>query len=138
MLLRGINDDVATMRSLMTELLRIRVRPYYLYHCDNVTGVSHFMTSVEKGWEIMEGLQGHITGFGVPQYVLTTRLGKIPVAQPYHRVTSEGLMLRNYKGQEMVVDSAAYPLTEAALGRGPRLAAGPEREDAGEKGRRRK
>ncbi|GAA0905273.1 arginine 2,3-aminomutase [Streptomyces thermoalcalitolerans] len=118
-LLRGVNDDVATMRFLMTELLRIRVRPYYLYHCDNVTGVSHFMTSVEKGWEIMEGLQGHITGFGVPQYVLTTRLGKIPMAQPCHRLTSEGLVLRNYKGQEMVVDSAACPLTEADLDRDP-------------------
>ncbi|MCA6091276.1 arginine 2,3-aminomutase [Streptomyces sp. SCA3-4] len=111
-LLRGINDDVTTMRTLMTELLRIRVRPYYLYHCDNVTGVSHFMTSVEKGWEIMEGLQGHITGFGVPQYVLTTMIGKIPVAQPYFTPHPDGLLLRNYRGQEMVVDAAAYPITE--------------------------
>lgn len=93
-LLRGVNDDVATMRTLMTELLRIRVRPYYLYHCDNVTGVSHFMTSIEKGWEIMEGLQGHITGFGVPQYVLTTKIGKIPIAQPYFsRVLYRRMML---------------------------------------------
>ncbi|MFI1581053.1 arginine 2,3-aminomutase [Embleya sp. NPDC020630] len=112
-LLRGINDDVATMRTLMTQLLRIRVRPYYLYHCDNVTGVSHFMTSVAKGWEIMEGLQGHITGFGVPQYVLTTRLGKIPIARPYFTVTPDGLRLRNHKGEEMLVDNAVYPITEA-------------------------
>ncbi|MEU5189061.1 arginine 2,3-aminomutase [Streptomyces klenkii] len=113
-LLRGINDDVTTMRTLMTELLHIRVRPYYLYHCDNVTGVSHFMTSVEKGWEIMEGLQGHITGFGVPQYVLTTRIGKIPIAQPYFTPSPDGLRLRlrNYRGEEMVVDAAAYPITE--------------------------
>ena len=101
----------------MTELLRIRVRPYYLYHCDNVTGVSHFMTSMAKGWEIMEGLQGHITGFGVPQYVLTTRLGKIPIAEPYFRQTPDGLVLRNYRGQEMLVDDAAYPLAEATLRR---------------------
>lgn len=112
-LLRGVNDDVATMRTLMTELLRIRVRPYYLYHCDNVTGVSHFMTSIEKGWEIMEGLQGHITGFGVPQYVLTTKIGKIPIAQPYFSRTPEGLLLRNYRGQEMVVDASVHPITEA-------------------------
>ncbi|MFF1712722.1 arginine 2,3-aminomutase [Streptomyces sp. NPDC058268] len=112
-LLRGVNDDVTTMRTLMTELLRIRVRPYYLYHCDNVTGVSHFMTSIEKGWEIMEGLQGHITGFGVPQYVLTTKIGKIPIAQPYFTPTPEGLLLRNYRGQEMVVDSSVHPITEA-------------------------
>ncbi|WP_116209582.1 arginine 2,3-aminomutase [Streptomyces olivoreticuli] len=111
-LLRGINDDVTTMRRLMTELLRIRVRPYYLYHCDNVTGVSHFMTSVEKGWEIMEGLQGHITGFGVPQYVLTTKLGKIPVARPYFTRTADGLLLRNHQGREMTVDPAVYPITE--------------------------
>ncbi|MFF2042708.1 arginine 2,3-aminomutase [Kitasatospora sp. NPDC058170] len=112
-LLRGINDDVTTMRTLMTELLRIRVRPYYLYHCDNVTGVSHFMTSVEKGWEIMAGLQGHITGFGVPQYVLTTKIGKIPIAQPSFTPTPDGLLLRNYRGQEMVVGGEAQPITES-------------------------
>ncbi|MFJ8164908.1 arginine 2,3-aminomutase [Streptomyces sp. NPDC096136] len=112
-LLRGINDDVAVMRTLMTELLRIRVRPYYLYHCDNVTGVSHFMTTVEKGWEIMDGLQGHITGFGVPQYVLTTRIGKIPIARPSYTPTPDGLLLRNYRGQEMVVGGDAQPITES-------------------------
>ncbi|MGK5632081.1 arginine 2,3-aminomutase [Streptomyces sp. URMC 123] len=111
-LLRGVNDDVTTMRTLMTELLRIRVRPYYLYHCDNVTGVSHFMTSIEKGWEIMEALQGHITGFGVPQYVLTTRLGKIPMARPYCTPTPDGLLLRNHRGEELLLDSSVYPVTE--------------------------
>jgi lysine 2,3-aminomutase len=110
-LLKGINDDVPTMRKLMTELLRIRARPYYLYHCDNVTGVSHFMTSVEKGWEIMEGLQGHMTGFGVPQYVLTTRIGKIPITQPYHEITEDGLALRNYRGQTMTVTGEHYQVT---------------------------
>ncbi|WP_405835514.1 arginine 2,3-aminomutase [Streptomyces platensis] len=117
-LLRGVNDEVDTMRKLMTELLRIRVRPYYLYHCDNVTGVAHFMTSVEKGWEIMEGLQGHITGFGVPQYVLTTRLGKIPMSKPSYEQVPEGLLLRNYKGQEMVVDQDVYPVTEPSADHG--------------------
>jgi lysine 2,3-aminomutase len=107
-LLKGINDDIDTMRTLMTELLLIRVRPYYLYHCDNVTGVSHFMTTVDKGWEIMEGLQGHITGFGVPQYVLTTRIGKIPITKPYYQEIEGGLLLRNYKGQEMRVDEVLY------------------------------
>ncbi|ACU38329.1 arginine 2,3-aminomutase [Actinosynnema pretiosum subsp. pretiosum] len=107
-LLKGINDDVPTMRKLMTELLRIRVRPYYLYHCDNVTGVSHFMTSVEKGLEIMEGLQGHMTGFGVPQYVLTTRIGKIPISRPYHEAVEDGLALRNYRGQTMTMTGEHY------------------------------
>ncbi|RLV04635.1 arginine 2,3-aminomutase [Streptomyces griseocarneus] len=111
-LLRGVNDDIATMRALMTGLLRIRVRPYYLYHCDNVTGVSHFMTSVEKGLEIMEGLQGHITGFGVPQYVLTTRIGKIPLARPYATRTPDGLLLRNHEGRTLVLDPTTLPITE--------------------------
>jgi lysine 2,3-aminomutase len=112
-LLRGINDDVDTMRALMTGLLKIRVRPYYLYHCDNVTGVAHFMTSVEKGWEIMDGLQGHITGFGVPQYVLTTAIGKIPVAKPGYTHTPDGLLLRNHRGQQLLLDGSVHPITES-------------------------
>ena len=55
-LLRGVNDDLGTMRSLLRGLLRIKVRPYYLFHCDPVTGAGHFRTSVWKGLEIMEGL----------------------------------------------------------------------------------
>lgn len=107
-LLKGINDDVAIMRKLVTELLRIRVRPYYLYHCDNVTGVSHFMTTIDKGWEIMDGLQGHVTGYAVPQYVLTTRIGKIPLARPWFTLTDKGLLLRNYQGEQLLVDDAVY------------------------------
>ncbi|WP_017324100.1 arginine 2,3-aminomutase [Synechococcus sp. PCC 7336] len=78
-LLKGINDDTETMRALCTGLLKIRVRPYYLYHCDNVTGVSHFATSIEKGREIMNNLKGYTTGFAVPEYILTTELGKVPL-----------------------------------------------------------
>lgn len=107
-LLKGINDNVRTMRDLMTKLLSIRVRPYYLYHCDDVVGVSHFMTTIEKGLEIMEGLQGHITGFGVPQYVLTTPVGKIPISNPYHEPTGSGLLLRNYAGQQLRIDGDPY------------------------------
>jgi lysine 2,3-aminomutase len=81
-LLRGVNDDLPTMRKLLTRLLEIRVRPYYLYHCDNVRGVSHFTTTIAAGQEIVDGLRGHLTGFGVPEYVVTTRLGKIPAARP--------------------------------------------------------
>jgi lysine 2,3-aminomutase len=100
-LLRGINDDLPTMRRLLTELLRIRVRPYYLYHCDNVTGVSHFMTSVRTGWEIMRGLHGRLTGFGVPQYVVTTRLGKIPITPGYFTELAGDLELHGYDGRTM-------------------------------------
>ena len=61
-LLKGVNDSVATMRQLMRGLLRIKVRPYYLFHCDPVTGAGHFRTSVWKGLEIIEGLRGHVSG----------------------------------------------------------------------------
>ena len=100
-LLRGINDDAAVMRQLMLDLVRIRVRPYYLYHCDNVAGVSHFMTTIEEGRAIHESLQGFITGFAVPQYVLTTELGKIPVPREFVRPAGEpgAWTIENYRGE---------------------------------------
>lgn len=100
-LLKGINDDLETMRSLLTGLLKIRVRPYYLYHCDNVTGVSQFMTTIEKGREIMRGLQGFLTGFAIPQYVVTTQLGKIPLSEEYVHWDVDGYWVENYKGETM-------------------------------------
>jgi len=100
-LLKGINDDLETMRNLMKGLLKIRARPYYLYHCDNVTGVSHFITDLEKGREIMRGLHGHMTGFAVPQYVLTTPLGKIPLWEEQVHEEADGLWVKNYKGETM-------------------------------------
>ena len=103
-LLKGINDDLPTMRALLTGLLKIRVRPYYLYHCDNAVGVSHFVTSLEKGRELMRGLLGYITGFAVPQYVLTTPLGKIPLWEEYLHRNDEGYWVENYKGETMSVE----------------------------------
>lgn len=110
-LLKGINDELATMRRLTTELVRIRVRPYYLYHCDNVTGVSHFVTTLETGRKIMAGLLGNITGFAVPSYIITTRLGKIPITTQYVQDTDEGCTVTNYQGQCMDV---AVPKRAAA------------------------
>jgi lysine 2,3-aminomutase len=98
-LLKGVNDDLETMRLLNRRLLEIRVRPYYLYHADNVTGVSHFRTTVAKGLEIMEGLVGFETGFSVPTYVITTDLGKIPVNNEYYRDDGGRRLIRNYKGE---------------------------------------
>lgn len=103
-LLKGINDSVETMRTLLRGLLKIRVRPYYLYHCDNVTGVSHFMTSVETGREIMKGLLGHLTGFAVPQYIVTTKIGKIPLWEEQFHSDEEGYWVENYRHEEMRVD----------------------------------
>ncbi|HTW73074.1 MAG TPA: arginine 2,3-aminomutase [Acetobacteraceae bacterium] len=97
-LLRGINDTLETMRALVHGLLKIRVRPYYLYHCDNVVGVSHFMTDLDTGLQIIEGLTGFTTGFGVPQYVVTTDLGKISAArQVLHQTGNGEVWVENYK-----------------------------------------
>ena len=100
-LLKGVNDSVETMRSLVRGLLRIKVRPYYLFHCDPVTGAGHFRTSVWKGVEIIEGLRGHVSGLGVPTYVVDGLhgAGKIPVMPNYLISASEqAVVLRNYEG----------------------------------------
>lgn len=100
-LLKGVNDSVATMRALVRGLLRIKVRPYYLFHCDPVTGAGHFRTSVWKGLEIIEGLRGHVSGLAIPTYVVdgTHGAGKIPLMPNYLVSASENaVVLRNYEG----------------------------------------
>lgn len=101
-LLKGVNDDVGTMKRLVQGLLKIRVRPYYLYQCDPITGSSHFRTTVDKGIEIIEGLRGHTTGYAVPTFVVDGPGGggKIPLI-PNYLVGRDGedLVLRNYAGR---------------------------------------
>jgi len=101
-LLKGINDNVPTMAKLFHKLLMQRVRPYYIYQCDPISGSSHFRTSVAKGLEIIEGLRGHTTGYAVPQYVIDAPGGggKIPL-QPNYLVGRDGdyVLLRNYEGK---------------------------------------
>ena len=101
-LLAGVNDSVETMKKLMHELLKIRVRPYYLYQCDPISGSAHFRTPVEKGLEIIRGLRGHTTGYAVPHYVIDAPGGggKIPLV-PDYVVGRDGddLLLRNFEGQ---------------------------------------
>jgi lysine 2,3-aminomutase len=100
-LLRGINDDVETMRQLVHKLVVMRVRPYYLYQCDPISGSAHFRTPVAKGLEIIEGLRGYTTGYCVPTYVIDAPGGggKIPL-QPDYVVGRDGddLLLRNFRG----------------------------------------
>lgn len=106
-LLKGINDSVEIQRKHCQELVRMRVRPYYLYQCDSVNGAGHFRTSVAKGLEIMEGLRGHTTGFAVPTYVIDSPSGggKIPVAPNYLLTMSPTrVALRNYAGDITVYD----------------------------------
>ncbi|MCS7261885.1 MAG: KamA family radical SAM protein [Aquificaceae bacterium] len=84
-LLRGVNDDPQVMLRLMRELLKIKVRPVYLFHCDPVKGAIHFRTSIEKGLEIMDYLRGRIAGMGVPTYAvdLPGGKGKVPLLPEY-------------------------------------------------------
>lgn len=100
-LLRGINDCPHVMKELMQKLLRIRVRPYYIYQCDLSRGIGHFRTSVGKGIEIMEKLRGHTTGMAVPYYVIDAPGGggKIPILPQYLISQTENqVILRNYEG----------------------------------------
>ncbi len=100
-LMKGVNDSVETMRQLVRGLLRIKVRPYYLFHCDPVTGAGHFRTSIWKGIEIIEGLRGHVSGLGVPTYVVDGLhgAGKIPIMPNYMlSASNDAVVLRNYEG----------------------------------------
>jgi lysine 2,3-aminomutase len=100
-LLAGVNDCIHVMKKLVHELVKIRVRPYYIYQCDLSLGLKHFRTSVAKGIEIIEALRGHTSGLCVPTYVVDAPGGggKIPVMPNY--VVSRGhekTILRNYEG----------------------------------------
>lgn len=101
-LLKGINDCPVIMRKLVHELVRMRVRPYYLYACDLSEGLSHFRTSVARGIEIMESLRGHTSGYCVPQFVVDAPGGggKIPV-NPNYLISMGGgkVVLRNFEGR---------------------------------------
>ena len=101
-LLKGINDSVDTLKTMYHGLLKRRVRPYYLYQCDPISGSSHFRTSVDKGLEIMQGLRGHTTGYAVPTYVVDAPGGggKIPLLPDYVQGRDgDDLILKNFEGK---------------------------------------
>ncbi len=113
MLLRGVNDDVEVMKALVHRLLRMRVRPYYLYQCDLITGSAHFRVDVRKGIEIIQGLRGHTTGYAVPQFVIDAPGGggKVPINPDYvESITDEEVVFRNYEGREF-----RYPLKPGSV-----------------------
>ena len=100
-LLAGINDKISIMKKLVHELVKMRIRPYYIYQCDLSTGIKHFRTPVAVGIEIIEGLRGHTSGFCVPTFVIDAPGGggKIPAMPNY--IISQGyerIILRNYEG----------------------------------------
>jgi lysine 2,3-aminomutase len=100
-LLKGVNDDAATMKALVNGMLRMRVRPYYLHQCDAIAGSAPFRTSVAAGRELIRSLHGHTSGYAVPMYMIDAPGGggKVP-AGPDYVAGREGddLLLRNYAG----------------------------------------
>lgn len=101
-LLKGINDDPRVMKQLMHELLKLRVRPYYIYQCDPILGSRHFRTSIFTGQKIMEQLRGHTTGYAVPTYVVDGPGGggKIPLSPNYVMGRDDKrYTLRNYQNE---------------------------------------
>src|SRR5690606_8475961 len=114
-LLKGVNDDLETMKRLVHGLLRIRVKPYYLYQCDPISGSAHFRTPVSKGVELIRGLRGHTTGYAVPTFVVDAPKGggKIPVSPDYVAGYDGGdLLLSSYDG-----NTYRYPDPEQSLAR---------------------
>lgn len=108
-LLKGINDDPFTMKKLSHELLRIRVRPYYIFHAKNVKGTKHLQTSVKRGLEIMENMRGYTSGLAVPTYILNAPggLGKIPLMPSYIISSGNGtLVLRTWEGKTVELEDA--------------------------------
>jgi len=101
-LARGVNDDVETMKRLVHGLLRIRVRPYYLYQCDPISGSRHFRTSIEKGLEIIAGLRGYTTGYACPTFVVDAPGGGGKIALGAQNVVGrdgDDVLLRNWEGK---------------------------------------
>ena len=104
-LLKGVNDKVETFKKLNHELLKVRVRPYYIYQCDPIPGSAHFRTEVKKGIEIIKGLRGFTSGYAVPHFVidLPGGGGKIPILpESIKSIDKEGITLINYLGKEYV------------------------------------
>ncbi|MDD3652846.1 MAG: glutamate 2,3-aminomutase [Desulfotomaculaceae bacterium] len=107
-LLRGINDKPFIIRKLCQELLKIRVRPYYIFHAKSVRGTGHFQTSVEQGMRIMESLRGHTSGLAIPTYIVNAPggLGKIPLSPNYLlRMKNDEVVLRTWEGKIVKVEN---------------------------------
>jgi lysine 2,3-aminomutase len=117
-LLRHVNDDATVMKAHVQKLLMCRVKPYYIYQCDLISGSAHLRASVRKGLEIMEQLRGHTTGYAVPQYVIDAPGGggKVPVNPEYVLSrNADRVVIRNYEGKIFEYPEAAdgSPLVSA-------------------------
>ncbi len=109
-LLRHVNDDPVVMRAQVQKLLLCRVKPYYLYQCDLISGSAHLRASVRQGLAVMESLRGHTTGYAVPQYVIDAPGGggKVPINPDYIvNRTDTRLLIRNFEGRLFEYPEAA-------------------------------
>lgn len=99
-LLKGINDNAATLETLFRTLLRHRVTPYYLHHCDLARGTSHFRTTIAAGQAIMAQLRGRLSGIGLPTYVLDIPggFGKVPIGPDYVETTGDAYQITDWQG----------------------------------------
>jgi lysine 2,3-aminomutase len=103
-LLKGINDNVKIMAELFTGLLKMRVRPYYMFQCDLVNGVEHFRTPISKGLEIVQNLRGRISGLGIPAFIVDSPegKGKIPLLpNAIIETTETQTILKNYQNEQV-------------------------------------
>lgn len=100
-LLRGVNDDVDSLRELFYSLLSARVRPYYLFHCDPISGSAHLRTSVDAGLALMRALIGHTSGMAIPKYVIDLEGGgKVPIWPAYvEQIDRTQLHVTNFRGE---------------------------------------
>ncbi len=101
-IMKDINDDPAIVKELMQKLLKIRVRPYYMYMADETKGANHFRTSIETGMKIVEALRGHTSGLAIPHFVIDAPGGggKIPLLPNYVlHMDEEKIILRNYNNE---------------------------------------
>jgi lysine 2,3-aminomutase len=117
-LLRNVNDDAEIMKAHVQKLLMCRVKPYYLYQCDLISGSAHLRASVRKGLQVMEALRGHTTGYAVPTYVIDAPGGggKIPINPEYVLCHNDDrVVVRNYEGKIFEYPEAAdgTPLIDA-------------------------
>ena len=114
-LMKGVNDDPEVMKELFLKLLKIRVKPYYLFMADETKGTSHFKTSIQTGLDIIYKLRGNISGLAIPHLVIDTPGGggKLPILPQYVLHHDEDrIVLRNYKNEVYVYHDVKHEPTE--------------------------
>ncbi len=121
-LLKGINDDADTLRDLFEGLVRMRVRPYYLYQSQLIGGTAAFRTSIERGMDLMESLRGRTSGFAIPVYVLDTPFGKVPLDRSWVMGRSgDHVVMRTTRGETWAEPNPVPVSEEGVRGRLPEI-----------------